>query len=251
MKAVITGASSGIGTDMARVLSKMGYDLIITARREDRLKKLAGELETNVTVIPADLSNRENCLEFFNKIKDEDFDFAINNAGFGLFGEFCETDLEAELDMIDLNINAVHILTKKFTEYFESRGGGRILNVASSAGLMPGGPLMATYYATKSYVVSLSLAIYEELRRKKSKTKISVLCPGPVNTEFNSVAGVSFALKGLDSYKTARYAIKKALKNKLIIIPGAVMKLSYGFSRLGSKKAVLQIAYHMQKRKGK
>ncbi len=249
MKAVITGASSGIGTDMARVLSKMGYDLIITARREERLKKLAKELETNVTVIPADLSSTESCLDFFDKIKDEDFDFAVNNAGFGLFGAFSETDLKTELDMIDLNINAVHILTKKFAEYFENRGSGRILNVASSAGLMPGGPLMATYYATKSYVVSLTLGIYEELRRKGSNTKISVLCPGPVDTEFNAVAGVSFALKGLDSYKTAEYAITKALKNKTIIIPGTIMKLCNFFTHLGTRKFILKIAYNMQKRK--
>lgn len=249
MKAVITGASSGIGMDMARVLSKMGYDLIITARREDRLLTLAKELPTNVTVIPADLSIPENCLEFFEKIKNEDFDFAINNAGFGLFGGFDKTDLETELDMIDLNINAVHILTKKFAQYFENRGGGRILNVSSSAGLMPGGPLMATYYATKSYVVSLSLGIYEELRRKNSKTKISVLCPGPVNTEFNAVAGVSFALRGLDSYKTAQYAIKKALKGKTIIIPGALVRAGYFLNRLAPKKLALRIAYKIQHRK--
>lgn len=250
MRAVVTGASSGIGTDMARVLSKMGYDLIITARREDRLKALSDELETNVTVIPADLSNPKNCLEFFDKIKDEDFDFAINNAGFGLFGAFSKTDLQTELDMIDVNINAVHILTKKFVQYFENRKGGHILNVASSAGLMPGGPLMSTYYATKSYVVSLSMSIYEELLRENSDTKISVLCPGPVNTEFNAVAGVSFALPGLDSYKTAEYAIKKALKNKTIIIPGAAMKLSNFFSRLVTRKLLVKIAYNMQKRKG-
>lgn len=251
MKAVITGASSGIGRDMARILSEMGYDLIITARREDRLASLAKELKTKVTVIPADLSNAQNCLDFFEKIKDEDFDFAINNAGFGLFGDFLETDLESELDMIDLNISAIHILTKKFARYFENRKDGRILNVASSAGLMPGGPLMATYYATKSYVVSLSLGVYEELRRKGSPVKISVLCPGPVDTEFNCVAGVSFALPGLNSYKTAEYAIKKALKNKLIIIPGKTMKLANGSSRFASRKLLLKIAYKMQRRKGK
>ena len=227
----------------------MGYDLIITARREERLKALAKELSTNVTVIPADLSTGEGCFDFFDKIKNEDFDFAINNAGFGLFGEFDKTDIQTELDMIDLNVNAVHILTKKFVQYFENRGSGRILNVASSAGLMPGGPLMATYYATKSYVVSLSLGIYEELRKKKSKTKISILCPGPVNTEFNAVAGVSFALPGLDSYKTAKYAIKKALKGKTVIIPGASIKAGYFLNRLAPKKLALKIAYKIQHRK--
>ncbi len=249
MKAVITGASSGIGADMARVLSKMGYDLIITARREDRLLKLAKELPTAVTVIPVDLSITKNCLDFYDKIKGEDFDLAINNAGFGLFGDFSESDLETELDMIDLNISAVHILTKKFLEYFEEKGKGGILNVASSAGLMPGGPLMASYYATKAYVVSLTRGIYEELRKRQSSVKISVLCPGPVNTEFNSVAGVSFALKGLDSYKTAEYAIKKALKNKTVIIPGLSIKLAYILNRLVPCKIALRIAYNIQKKK--
>lgn len=249
MKAVITGASSGIGMDMAKVLSKMGYDLIITARREDRLKNLADELSTSVTVIPADLSKEENCLEFFENIKNEDFDFAINNAGFGLFGEFPETSLETELNMIELNIKSVHILTKKFLEYFENKERGRILNVASSAGLMPGGPLMATYYATKAYVVNLSRGIYEELRQKGSKTKISILCPGPVDTEFNSVAGVSFALRGLSSYKTAEYAIKKALKGKTIIIPGASIKAGYLLNRLVPSKLALRVAHKIQKQK--
>ncbi len=250
MKAIITGASSGLGADMARVLSKMGWDLIITARREDRLLALKDELKTNVTVIPADLGTEEGCYGFIKKIENEDFDLAINNAGFGLFGEFSSLETEKELNMIDLNIKSVHILTKHFVEYFGCKGKGNILNVASSAGLMPGGPLMATYYATKAYVVSLSRGIYEELRRKKSKVKISVLCPGPVDTEFNSVAGVSFALKGLNSYKTAEYAIKKTLSGKLIIIPGVSIKFAYILNRLAPTKLALKIAYKIQKQKG-
>ena len=132
MKAIITGASSGLGADMARVLSKMGWDLIITARREDRLFALKDELKTNVTVIPADLGTEEGCYGFIKKIENEDFDLAINNAGFGLFGEFSSLETEKELNMIDLNITALHILTKKFLEYFEEKGNGRILSVDSS-----------------------------------------------------------------------------------------------------------------------
>ena len=227
----------------------MGYDLIITARREDRLLKLKEELSTSVTVICADLSTAENCIDFYEKIKNEDFDFAINNAGFGLFGDFSHTSLETELNMIDLNITSVHILTKKFLEYFENKGTGKILNVASSAGLMPGGPLMSAYYATKAYVVSLTRGIYEELRRRKSAVKISVLCPGPVDTEFNSVAGVDFSLKGLDSYKIAEYAIKKLLKGKTVIIPGFSIKSAYLLNRLVPSKIALRIAYKIQKKK--
>lgn len=250
MKAIITGASSGLGADMARVLSKMGWDLIITARREDRLNALKDELKTNVTVIPADLGTEEGCYDFIKKIENEDFDLAINNAGFGLFGEFSSLEAQKELNMIDLNIKSIHILTKYFVNALEKQGCGRILNVASSAGLMPGGPLMATYYATKAYVVSLSRGIYEELRKKKSKVKISVLCPGPVDTEFNSVAGVSFALRGLNSYKTAEYAIKKTLSGKLIIIPGLSIKFAYILNRLAPTKLALKIAYKIQNKKG-
>jgi short-subunit dehydrogenase len=151
--------------------------------------------------------------------------------------------------MIDLNITSVHILTKKFLEYFENKGTGKILNVASSAGLMPGGPLMSAYYATKAYVVSLTRGIYEELRRQKSAVKISVLCPGPVDTEFNSVAGVDFSLKGLDSYKIAEYAIKKLLKGKTVIIPGFSIKFAYFLNRLVPSKIALRIAYKIQKKK--
>lgn len=249
MKAVITGASSGIGKDMARVLSDMGYDLIIAARREERLKKLAAELNTRVEVVPVDLSSEENCVEFFRKIENDDFDFFINNAGFGLFGEFSEADMKTEMDMVDLNVRAVHILTKLCLGYFEKRGDGRILNVASSAGLMPGGPLMATYYATKAYITSLTLGIYEELRKKGSNIKISLLCPGPVNTEFNEVSGVSFALPGLSGRKVSKYAIKKALKGKTVIIPGIYIKAGCVLSRIIPRKLALRIAHKIQRRK--
>lgn len=249
MKAVITGASSGIGMDIAKVLASLGYDLIIASRREEKLNKLKNELPVSVRVIKCDLSKPDNCIDFFDKIKDEDFQIAVNNAGFGLFGDFSETSIETELEMINVNVTAVHILTKKFAEYFEKKGSGKILNVASSAGLMPGGPLMSAYYATKSYVVSLSRGISEELRRKKSRVSISILCPGPVKTEFNSVAGVSFSLKGLNSENVAKYAVKKMLKGKLLIIPGFSIKSAYFFSRIVPSKTALKIAYGIQKKK--
>ena len=248
MKAVITGASSGIGRDIARVLSDQGIDLILVARRKTRLEKLKKELKTNVQIIPLDLSSTFNCTKLYNELKKENIDIVINNAGFGLYGEFNETRLEKELDMIDLNIKAVHTLTKLFLEDFVERDSGYILNVSSSAAFQPG-PKMATYYASKAYVLHLTEAIYEELRRKKSNVYIGALCPGPVDTEFNKVAHVKFSLKGLNSSDVAQYAMKKMFKRKLIIVPGMAMKIGLFFERFISRKLLLKMTYNIQKRK--
>lgn len=249
MKALITGASSGIGRDMARYLAAKGWDLILVARREGRIKELQQELSAvQVRCITADVGRAEDCRALYEMVRDEPIDMLINNAGFGLAGEFTKTDMDTELNMIDVNIRAVHILTKLFLQDFVRRDSGIILNVASSAGFMPG-PLLSTYYATKNYVLRLSEAIYEELRRKGSKVKISVLCPGPVNTEFNQVAKVKFAVNGISSELCARTAIDGALKGKLIIIPGGMMKAGLFFRRFVPEKALLKMAYGFQRRK--
>lgn len=248
MKALITGASSGIGADMARVLSSQGHDLILVARDKKKLEKLKEELKTDVKIISLDLSSTFNCMKLYNKVKKENIDILINNAGFGMFGEFVDTNLEKELDMVDLNIKAVHTLTKVFLQDFKTRNSGYILNVASSAAFSPG-PLMSTYYATKAYVLRLTQGIYEELRREKSNVSVSCLCPGPVNTNFNNVAGVTFSVKALESIDVARYAIKKMFKKKLVIIPGLLMKLNYIFNRFVPVKTLLKIAYNIQRSK--
>lgn len=248
MKALITGASSGIGREMAFVLNDLGYDLILTARRKDRLLALQRQLSGNVRVIEADLSKKEDCFRLYEQTKDDGVDFLINNAGFGNFGAFAYTDLDKDLELIHTNIVAVHILTKLFLKDFTAKNRGRILNVASSAGFMAG-PMLSGYYASKNYVFRLSEAIYEELRRADSRVKISVLCPGPVKTEFNEVAGVRFSLNGMDSRFVARYAIEQALRGKLLIIPGVVMKLAKFGCRLIPEKSMLRISYHVQKRK--
>ena len=249
MKALITGASSGIGRDMARILSRKGYDLILVARREERLKELKSELKTNIEIISLDVSEVENCYNLYNQVKKQDIEIVINNAGFGIFGKFTDIDLEKELNMIDVNIKAVDILTKLFLKDFKEKNKGYILNVASSAAFLPG-PLLSSYYATKAYVLRLTEAIYEELRREKSNVYVGVLCPGPVNTEFNKVANVRFALKGLTSEYVAKYAIEKMLKRKLIIIPGFVMKCAKFAIRFVPEKLLLRVAYNQQKRKG-
>ena len=248
MKALITGASSGIGRDIARYLSKLGYDLVIVARRKENLEILKKELNTNVEIVCLDVSEKENCIKLFEEHKD--IDILVNNAGFGLFGHFDSTDLEKEISMIDTNVVAVHILTKLYVQEMEKRDSGYILNVASIAGFMAG-PLMATYYATKNYVVSLSRAIRKELKKEKSNVKISVLCPGPVKTEFNDVAGVRFCIRGVTSKYVAKYAIDKMLKGKEIILPSFTIKCVKFLSKISPDNLVTEVSYHTQKSKDK
>lgn len=250
MKALITGASSGIGKSMAKYLSSLGYDLILVSRSKDKLQDVANELSTKVMVIPMDLSEEGNCYKLYDKVKDENIDFLINNAGYGLFGNTWETDLDTELKMIDLNIKAVHILTKLFLKDMIKKDNGRILNVASSAGFLAG-PKLNTYYATKNYVVKWTMGIYEELRKANSNVHISALCPGPVDTNFNNVAGGHFNVKSLSSDYVASYGIDNALKNKLIIVPGFSIKMALFFNRFSPYKLSLKIAYMIQDKKSR
>ncbi|MBO5095729.1 MAG: SDR family NAD(P)-dependent oxidoreductase, partial [Bacilli bacterium] len=147
MKVLITGASSGIGRDMAYYFAKLNFDLILVARRKEKMQEIKKNVDVNVKIIPLDLSIKENCYKLYDKVKDENIDVLVNNAGFGLFGMFHKTDLDRELEMINLNITATHILTKLFLKDFIKRDSGYILNVCSSAGFMAG-PRLNTYYAT-------------------------------------------------------------------------------------------------------
>ena len=246
MLALITGASSGIGREMARYLAMLGHDLIIVARDRNKLQDLKNELQVKVTIYDYDLSNIKNCYKLYNEVKDKGVQILINNAGYGLFEHYYTDNLDDEVNMIDLNVKCQHILTKLFVN---NKNTLYIMNVASSAGLMAGGPLMSTYYATKSYSCSYSLALYEELRRNNSKISLSILCPGPVNTNFNNRANVKFNLKSLEANYVAKYAIKKMFKKKLIIIPGATVKLGIFFSRFLPIKLLLKITYNIQERK--
>ena len=214
MKALVTGASSGIGKDIAIYLDSLGYDLVLVARSEDKLKEICKNLKSAEYYI-CDLGKREECFALYEKYKNADIDFLVNNAGYGLFGYFDETDMQKELDMIDLNVTAVHILTKLFLKDFVKNDRGYILNVASSAGFLAG-PYLSTYYATKNYVLKLTMAINEELRKRRSNVSVSVLCPGPVDTNFNNVAGGHFNTKSLTSKYVAKYAIDKTLKRLVL-----------------------------------
>lgn len=248
MLALVTGASSGIGAEAARYLSSLGYDLIITARRTERLEKLKRELKTRVTVYTADLSNAEECKRLFEAFPD--IDILINNAGFGVFGRLSETDLDRELEMLDVNIRACHILMKLYLKRFKERNSGYILNVASSAAFFPG-PLFSSYYASKAYVYRLSRAAAYELKREKSKVVVSVLCPGPVSTEFNEVAGVRFAVGSVTGEYTAKYAIDRMLKRKTVTVPSLTIKLMRILSKLVPDSAALPVVYRIQSEKNK
>ena len=248
MKALITGASSGIGLDMTKYLSKLGYDLFVVSRDKKKLDEIYKDYK-NVKTIGLDLSNKDNCIKLYEELKKENIDILINNAGFGDAGNFSETSLEKELEMIDLNIKAYHILTKLFLKDFIKRDYGRILNVASMAGFMPG-PYMATYYATKSYIVNLSLAIYEELKRDKSNVKISIFCPGPVKTNFNERANVKFYMMSIESEYAAKYAIDNMFLDKLVIVPPN-MKFNKFLSKIGPTKLVMYVNSKVQERKFK
>ena len=247
--ALITGASSGIGMEFARVLAKKGYSLILTARRKDRLEKLKNELQVPCTIIVADLSKESDCFELCQQISDKKIDIFINNAGFGNCGEFVETNLKKEIDMIDVNIKAMHILLKRVLLKMEQRDRGIILNVASSAGLLPAGPYMATYYATKSYVVSLTKAISEELKENGSDVYVGALCPGPVDTEFNDMADVIFALKGISPKYCVREAIMGIKKRKTIIVPSLKMKLAVVGQKALPENMLLKIVAKQQRKK--
>ena len=248
MKVLITGASSGIGKDMARVMAKKADELVLVARNVNKLEEIKKELEKDakIEIISKDLSIEENCKEIHNQVQN--VDILINNAGFGDCGNFTKTSLEKDINMIKTNIIAYHILTKLYLTDMKEKNSGKILNVASIAGFMPG-PLMATYYATKNYVVKLSEGIREELKKEHSKVQISILCPGPVETNFNKVANVDFHLREANSMDVAQYAIQKLEKGKFYIVPGIDIKIS----RLGAKilpaNIISKFAYMAQKRK--
>jgi hypothetical protein len=181
-------------------------------------------------------------------LKDKNIEVLVNNAGFGCFGELCKTRLSSELEMIDLNVCAVHILTKLFLRKMLKQNRGYILNVASLAAFTPG-PLMSTYYATKAYVYSLTNAVAEEIRHSGRNVHISAFCPGPVDTDFNNRAGVSFGINPIDSKFAAYTAVRGMLKGKRVIFPRYRDRLTALAASAAPVKAATAVCWHIQRKK--
>ena len=228
--AVITGASTGIGRELARLCAKDGYDVILIARSQNRLDSVAAEIHksTNrsVTVLPKDLSTPGAPREVFEEIGrlSVPVEVLINNAGFGLLGRFWEVGLQQQVEMIQLNVTALTELARLFLPGFIERRHGRILNVASTAAFQPG-PLMSVYYATKSYVVSFSEAIHNESR--DYGVTVTCLCPGPTETEFQQRAGASGtnlfkSRRPMDANTVARIGLRAMKAGKPLVIAGGL-----------------------------
>jgi hypothetical protein len=200
-------------------------------------------------VISADLSQESACYRLIDELSDKKIGIFINNAGFGDCGCFLETDEKKELGMVDVNVKAVHLLTKLVLRQMDYQEGGYLLNVASSAGLLPAGPYMATYYATKAYVASLTRAIARELAEIGSNVYVGALCPGPVDTEFNTVANVEFALPGISAEECVSYAIRQMKRRKVLIVPTFPLKAAATLGRLIPQELCIRITGHQQKKK--
>lgn len=235
MIALVTGASSGIGRDIARSLALHGINVILTARRRDRLIELKNELIEKYGVkamcISADLSDEAQVFGLYDAVKKYNIDILINNAGVGVFGEFTETNLECELNMLSVNIRAFHILFKLFLRDFKKRGCGYILNTASAAGFIPG-PWFSSYYASKAYIIRMTQAVREEMRARHSGVHISMLCPGPVSTEFSENAGVKFRTVPYNSQKLAEHAVREMFAGKPLICENGFSRAMISLGRL-------------------
>lgn len=212
--ALITGASAGIGEELARLHASKGGDLVLVARRETRLQELARELEVEhgvrADVIAADLMKRDAARKLHSKVAElgHDIEVLINNAGFGAHGSFHEADLATQLGMMQLNMIALTELTHFVLQDMVARGSGRVLNVGSVAGFLPG-PLQAVYFASKAYVNSFSQAIATELAG--TGVTVTVLCPGPVETEFQSVSGMD-GIRGFDFAASAESVARRGYR---------------------------------------
>lgn len=246
--ALVTGAGSGIGRSIAVLLSRRGYDIILVSRSKKALKSTAKHIKTKSIIIPLDLSVRKNCFDLYDRVKYLDVQILVNNAGFGVFGAFDDTALAEQLNMLDLNVGALHTLTHLFLEQFKERGKGYILNVSSLAAFTSG-PLMSAYYAGKAYAYRLTTAIAAELEAEKSNVHISVLCPGPTETAFNRRAGVKFSIKPMPAKRAAAVGVKGMFDGKTVIIPGLFNKMSAAAMKFLPLGLTMKICYKIQCKK--
>ena len=248
--ALITGGSSGIGFELAKCFAAHGHDLVLIARHPDPLEAAAGKIEgkygVKVATMASDLSDPDSPQRILDSLTADEVDihFLVNNAGFGLTGEFAETDLQRELDMIQVNVTAVVHLTKLFLPQMLKRKEGRIMNVASTAAFQPG-PLPCIYYASKAFVLSFSEAIDEELRN--SGVSVTALCPGPVHTNFAERAGTHksrlFTQAPVASAEdVARYGYHAMMRGKRVAVQGISNKAMVQVERLVPRAIVTRLA---------
>ena len=241
---LITGASAGLGAEFARQCARRGDELVLVARRSDRLEQLAAEIG-RAHVILADLSKPDAAAKAIAEMSARGLwvRTLINNAGFGLRGAFDALPLDRQLEMIDLNCRALTDLAYAVIDDMERRGGGAILNLASTAAFQAG-PRMAVYFATKAYVLSFTEALHEEL--KPRGIKVSALCPGPTRTEFGAVAGFrddgAFDRVSMDATKVVRIGLKGLERNKAVVVPGLLNKAGAASTRFVPRPIVRKIA---------
>lgn len=245
-QALITGASSGIGAEIAKLLSEKGYETILVARREERLQELQKYLKTKSEVFVCDLSDMDELQRLTKTFPD--VDILVNNAGLGVYGDFSKTDFDKENLMIDVNIRALHFLMKKYIPLMEKRGGGKILNIASAAAFCSG-PLLSSYYASKAYVLRLSNGVREELVRRKVPVSVTVFCPGPVETEFGEVSGSDLGAGIITAEFAARKAVFGMLEGKKTVVPTLMMKLTRVMAKLMPDAFLVKVMYSIQKKK--
>ncbi|PVX49862.1 hypothetical protein C7377_1500 [Balneicella halophila] len=254
--ALITGASSGLGKEFAKIHASKGGNLIVVARRKDKLLQLKKELEAQykvkVLVITKDLTLENSVKKLYNEIKSQNIqvDYLINNTGFGGIGEFHKQDINRNLDMIKLNILALTELTALFLPDFVNRNHGKILNVSSTASWMPG-PLQSIYYATKAFVTSFSYAINEEVRHTKTNVTVTTLLPGPTDTEFGKISDMDKTVlfdNTATPEKVAKDGYDAMLKGKLKCVTGVngTLKMLMKLIPFSPKRFVLKQVYKMQ-----
>lgn len=255
--ALVTGTTSGIGHELARQCASNGYNVIMVARNIDKLKedaqKLSNKYMVEVQIIQKDLAFQDSAKDLYKEIKDlgHSIDLLINNAGVGVWGEFTNTDLKDEINMINLNIITPTILTKLFLKEMKERGNGKIMNVASLASFEPG-PLMAVYYATKGYILQLTDAIAEEV--EGSGITITALCPGPTDTMFEEQAEAENTrmfktpFMVMKPEEVARIGFRGMLDGKRIVIPGLKNQLFRQIERLLPREWLTSIYQEMNDR---
>jgi short-subunit dehydrogenase len=250
-KALVTGGSSGIGAEFARQLARKGYDVVITARRKDRLDTIAAEIrarDADVEVIEADLGSPEGAAAVQARIGRGDIDMLVNNAGFGINGVFGETALERELEELDVNVRALTQLSHAAIGHMKERGRGTIINVASTGAYQPV-PYMATYAATKAYVLFFSEALHEEA--KDYGVTVTCLCPGGTRTEFQQVAGVRQESLPRGGWMTPEPVVQAALEaaesGSAVVVPGLVNKTIVNLPRVAPRFLIRRVAGRMFK----